>query len=89
MIGKRIYPDSNGEMIFSEGDYGKDPRDGHWYGRPPGGHLGNFTAHEVVEHADGTITVSPSILINPIGEYHNPAEKTWHGYLEKGIWREC
>ena len=33
--------------------------------------------HVVTEHADGTITASPS-LVMPSG---------WHGYLERGIWR--
>lgn len=35
--------------------------------------------HKVTEHEDGTITASPSIYDAPEG---------WHGYLERGIWRE-
>lgn len=68
------------------GDYGRDA-DGVWYCRPPWQHasgcLGNGTDHhKVVEHEDGTITVSPSILViqPPIGQ--------WHGFLERGVWRE-
>lgn len=63
------------------GDYGRG-RDGTWLCRAPNGYGGNLSGHEVVEHDDGTITVSPSILIcrRPEGE--------WHGYLEHGIWRE-
>lgn len=40
------------------------------------------TGHMITEHEDGTITVSPSILM--------PADRGqyWHGYLERGIWRE-
>lgn len=69
------------------GDYRRSA--GKWECRPPGdypetvqGSLGN---HEVVEHEDGTITVSPSILIQTTwaGE-----PVTWHGYLERGVWRE-
>lgn len=70
------------------GDYGRDA-DGLWYARPPWKHasgcLGDgegIRGHKVVEHEDGTITVSPSILI----ETH---VGTWHGFLERGIWREC
>lgn len=33
----------------------------------------------VIEHEDDTISVSPSIL---------DGESGWHGFLEKGIWRE-
>lgn len=47
--------------------------------------MGSLSAHEVMEHADGTITVSPSILIT--GEDGNGAIR-WHGYLENGVWRE-
>lgn len=43
---------------------------------------GNLSAHEVVEKEDGTITVSPSILIS------DSNGERWHGYLENGIWRE-
>lgn len=31
---------------------------------------------------DGTITVSPSILIS------HWEGRSWHGYLERGVWRE-
>ena len=59
-----------------------------WECRPPGqpeSVQGNLANHEVTEHEDGTITVSPSILIETswAGE-----PVTWHGYLERGVWRE-
>ena len=82
MKGRRVYPDEKGRLNLSEGDYGKGV-DGLWECRPPGHHLGSLANHEVVEHEDGTITVSPSILID------YPPEGSWHGYLEKGIWREA
>lgn len=66
------------------GDYGKRP-DGHWYCIPPGVDstwMGNLDAHQVTEHENGTITVSPSILIS------NYKGASWHGFLEQGIWRE-
>jgi hypothetical protein len=44
------------------------------------GLLGNLGGHDVTENANGTITVSPSILIK--------GKQTIHGYLENGIWRD-
>jgi hypothetical protein len=64
------------------GDFGRPRSDGVWLCRAPNGYGGNLRSHEITEHEDGTITVSPSILISrrPEGE--------WHGYLERGVWRE-
>ena len=79
MQGKRIYPNAEGNLLFAEqGVYGKD-KDGVWWCRPPKGGAGMLSDHEVVEHEDGTITVSPSILMPGV----------WHGYLEHGVWREA
>lgn len=36
----------------------------------------NPAIHRVTEHADGTITVYPSIVTH-----------SWHGWLERGVWR--
>lgn len=56
-----------------------------WYVRCPGSPVAaSVEKHEVVEHEDGTITVSPSIL------YEIPGldpPYSYHGYLEKGVWR--
>jgi hypothetical protein len=52
-----------------------------WMCVTPNGHMGNLSAHTVVEHEDGTITVSPSIKVSD-----NTGE-LWHGFLERGIWR--
>lgn len=73
------------------GEYGKD-EDGVWYCVPPGspegvlGCLGDGLGnkgHKVTEHEDKSITASPSILIS------NGQGWSYHGYLERGIWREC
>lgn len=45
--------------------------------------MGNLSGHTVIEHEDQTITVSPSILIG-----QRTASVPWHGYLERGVWRE-
>jgi hypothetical protein len=52
----------------------------HW----PEGLMGNLRAHNVVEHEDGTITVTPSILTTM---EHKGMQR--HGYLTKGMWRDC
>lgn len=51
-----------------------------WTIRDPLGSMGTIGTHQVVEHEDGTITVSPSILNDRAGG--------WHGFLERGVWRE-
>jgi len=48
----------------------------------PDGHLGNLANHDVTEYDDGTITVSPSILIKA-------HDGKWHGFLRAGVWEEC
>lgn len=73
-------------------DYGKMSHENGWYWycvvpseapHDEGVMFGDLTNHEVIEHEDKTITVSPSILI---GAQTN--KKPWHGYLERGVWRE-
>lgn len=84
MIGRRVemFPQQGGFQRLEPGDYGKW-KDGTWYAETPNGHGANLGAHQVTEHADGTITVAPSILVSG---RNGPL---WHGYLEKGVWREC
>ena len=83
MQGKRLPDHDSGIGVsFAPGDYGRV--NGIWHACCPRGHLGNLGGHEVVEHEDGTITVSPSILITD-GE----TKDQWHGFLEHGVWREC
>jgi hypothetical protein len=67
---------------LKSGEYGRNPKDGKWYCCTPNGHYGNLSGHDVTEHEDGTITVSPSIAVS------NDTGELWHGYLEHGIWRE-
>jgi hypothetical protein len=81
MIGQRIFPDKYGHLRLPEGGYGRDLR-GRWFCRPPRCNTGSLQKHDVIEHADGTITVTPSILIT-----QHPLPQ-WHGFLERGVWRE-
>lgn len=80
---------NNGEPLWYKlqpGEYMKSLAQGGWMccsppnaSCPEGAH-GNLTRHDVVEHEDGTITVTPSILITGGG--------SWHGYLTRGVWSE-
>ena len=63
------------------GSYGPDP-EGTWRGIAPNGLMCNLKGHSVIEHEDGAVTVSPSILVSN-------RDSSWHGYLEHGVWREC
>jgi hypothetical protein len=89
--GRRVYAtrtDESGHKWYAwpkVGDYWLDENTDTWYAcvpSAPPGVWGNLTNHQVVEHEDGTITVSPSILVNGGSGF------TWHGFLEHGTWRE-
>jgi hypothetical protein len=51
--------------------------------KDPRGHVARCGQHQVTEHNDGTVTVSPSI-VNERGSV-----SSWHGFLERGVWREA
>lgn len=62
-----------------------------WLACSPNGHMCTLgrghppdvkgSTHSIVEHEDGSITVSPSILIS------NPQQgELYHGWLERGVW---
>ena len=80
--GRRVYADSEGRLRLAEGDYGQE-KDGTWSVRPPGEHAGGIPDHTVTEHDDGTITVEPSIVL----ERGDRRRSSFHGYLERGVWR--
>lgn len=88
--GRRlIYVEGEEDFVWriasTPGAYGsRNGKD--WYGTTPTGLLGCLSKHQITEHEDGTITVAPSILVNSAGAGDRP---TWHGYLERGVWREC
>lgn len=79
---RRDYEDNS---IPNAGEYGKDSV-GQWYCVPPNQPelLANLSNHRVTEHDDGTITVSPSILVTL--QWRG---LQWHGYLERGVFREA
>ena len=65
-----------------DGGYCPVERDGKriWMVRTPNGHLGDLGNHDVTENDDGTITVSPSILVS------DSTGELYHGYLRDGVW---
>jgi hypothetical protein len=78
---------------------GKEPHELHpreyafwhdaWYARVPYSDphirlLANLGNHQITEHDDGTLTVSPSIAVSDGSSGHR-----WHGFLERGVWREA
>jgi hypothetical protein len=52
-----------------------------WYICDPFGEVGALRTHDVTEHDDGTITVSPSIAPDSV----HPG-KGFHGFLKAGVW---
>lgn len=98
MIGRRIdHPDVSSLDGVEPGDYWQTA-DGHWWVAGPvpryDGHLcliADVTSWTVTEHEDRTITVSPSIFWGRDGYPGSPPEwaaaHTWHGFLERGVWR--
>lgn len=82
MQGKRL-PDDSPYYPVQPGTYWKRSRDNVWNCVTPNGHLGRLDLHNVVEHEDGTISVSPSILVS------DHTGELWHGFLEAGSWRSC
>ncbi len=85
MKGRRIYakPDTDWLFTMQPGEYGCNETGQSWYVVTPNGMLGNISKHIIIDHDDGTITVMPSIKVTG-----GTAEESWHGYLEKGVWRE-
>lgn len=85
-VGRRVYAKADEIPCAEPGDYGKEGRHGVWYVIVPetGYSCGPISNHQVVEHEDGTITVTPSILC-----HHGVNGKPpWHGYLTRGVWKK-
>lgn len=85
--GKRLADNELHDNPFRPTAYGRvlgiqKPGEWDWMGVTPDGLHANLSAHDVTEHEDGTITVSPSILVSD-------GQREWHGYLERGVWRKC
>lgn len=84
MKGTRVY--TNEEMRDTDGSYFFSEETQSWWCRTPTGDVGNLGGHEVVENEDGTITVSPSILVTTRRD--GVDVELYHGFLVKGEWTE-
>lgn len=82
MNGQRLPDGTDWSSTMPNGAYWKDER-GVWMCTTPNGKFGSLAKHHVVEHDDQTITVTPSILVD------DGRARAWHGFLERGVWREC
>lgn len=71
------------------GDYWRHG-DGHVFIVLPTGQLGGVDPAKwtVTEHADGTITVDPSILMHETKLKDGTVIPGWHGYLRNGVLEE-
>jgi hypothetical protein len=87
MNGQRLPDGTDWSSAVPNGAYWKSVHDGRWDATTPNGLLANLRGHQVTEHDDGTITVSPSIEVNR--GRANPTKGYWHGFLERGVWRSC
>lgn len=54
-----------------------------WQICAPDGSQGSIATHKVIEHDDGTVTMTPSL------DWSQRRPGGWHGFLERGIWRSC
>ncbi len=82
MIAKRI----SGYSELDDTSYCYFKIEDIWYLYLPGCGLGNLANHKVEEHEDGTISVTPSILVTG----HDSGKQTQvHGYLTRGEWKDC
>lgn len=89
--GVRVMPNADGYLprdIDKPAHYGRatadrvrETRAGWWEVTTPDGHVGSLNpqVHNVVEHEDGTITVTPSI------DMSKRTPRAWHGYLTRGV----
>lgn len=90
MEGKRL---PNNQWPLNPGEYAKhdiiyeDINKPMWFFIPPKPGIGLYvlSLHTIVENSNGTITVSPSIVINT----DDKKGIRWHGFLIDGDWREC
>jgi hypothetical protein len=104
LVGRRVTQAQIYDKSYTRGgDYAPYELGG-WIIRDPDGRIGwlHPSKHQVIEHQDGTITVSPSILDLPEDMTASEAMGgelgaivpgdgggCWHGFLERGVWREA
>lgn len=75
-----------GDVLPGKICYWWNQEEGVWYIYFPMIGAGGLGLHQVIENADGTITVMPSILTKGGDLEGNPTSR--HGYLTNGKWRD-
>lgn len=76
--------------LMGHATYGLNDR-GQWEVCTPNGRRGSLDPadHTVTEHEDGTISVEPSLLIEPLTRASSGVVRPgWHGYLRFGTFQE-
>ena len=90
--GRRVAVASENLSEWQAGDYWKDADDGSWHGVTPDGGFAWFKSHHVEEHEDGTISTRKArgdrTRSCAAAENLNGTVTTWHGCIERGIWKE-
>jgi hypothetical protein len=98
MQGRRVYCGDDGrfwlDAAMTRGLRETAPGDywcyqGRWAAKLPNGLRCGLGNHQVTEHDDGTVTVTPSILTTGGSPEAPVPEWNWHGWLERGVWREA
>ena len=60
------------------------------YYSPDGNGMGTLMLHTVREEDDGTISIRPGDgSSNSVLHSGGAQGKSWHGYVEHGVWNEC
>lgn len=97
MNGIRVWPSAEGWLdasaMMQPGAYGRATNPNikpgsaasWWEVTAPDGSMGVLSPelHTVTEHEDGTITVHPSI------DFSKRRAGAFHGWLQRGVWRDC
>ena len=88
MKGRRVYANAEGyrDGPMEPGDYFYWERINRWLVKAPNGHEGTISpnVHVVEEHDDGTITLTPSLVLNAAD-----GRELYHGFLRRGEWTDA
>lgn len=87
MTARRLeVPEGETLPAFDEAEVSYWKLRGVWYIHLPGPGVGTLVNHTIEEHPDGTISVSPSVLLT---RHLLAGDQVRHGYLTCGEWRDC
>lgn len=86
---KYLNEDGTPLMLASTGDYASNLTHTMWgYMSPDGNGIGTLAKHTVRENEDGTITIAPGDgSSNSVLHQGGAQNRTWHGYVDHGIWK--